>query len=364
MSQTSDPAPRLELRDLTCRFGAKTAVDEVSLTVAAGEVTCLLGNSGCGKSTTLRAVAGVEAAASGQILLDGADITGTPPEARGIGLMFQDFALFPHLSVADNVAYGIKDRRAGRERVATLLARVGLSHYARAYPHELSGGEQQRVALARALAPQPRVMLMDEPFSGLDERLRDAVRDETLQVLREAGTAVLLVTHDPQEAMRMADQIALMRAGRIVQSGAPYTVYNEPVDLAAAQFFSDINIIEGEVHSALVDTAFGPFLAPGHPDGTPVDIVIRPQHVGIDFNRPRQLPHRTASDGQPVRAEVARARFLGQLSVVEFTLADGTALAATVPGLFQPPVGTTLLVRAPRRHCRIFPRSSRARKSS
>ncbi|MEL6913253.1 MAG: ABC transporter ATP-binding protein [Pseudomonadota bacterium] len=364
MSDTSDSAPRLELRELTCRFGPKTAVKEVSLTVAAGEVTCLLGNSGCGKSTTLRAVAGVEKVASGAVLMDGRDITHMPPEARGIGLMFQDFALFPHLRVAENVAYGLKDRRAGRARVAALLARVGLAHYARAYPHELSGGEQQRVALARALAPEPRVMLMDEPFSGLDERLRDAVRDETLQVLREAGTAVLLVTHDPQEAMRMADQIALMRAGRIVQSGAPYTVYNEPVDLAAAQFFSDINVIEGEVQNALVDTAFGPFLAPGHPDGTPVDIAIRPQHVGIDFNRTRQLPHRTQSDGQPVRAEVIRARFLGQLSVIDFALSEGTTLSATVPGLFQPPVGKTLLIRAPRRHCRIFPRSSRARKSS
>ncbi|MEO0677406.1 MAG: ABC transporter ATP-binding protein [Pseudomonadota bacterium] len=347
--------PRLDVRNLSRRFGAKSAVEDVSLEVEAGKVLCLLGQSGCGKSTTLRMVAGVEPSDGGQIFLDGIDMTARPPEARGIGLMFQDFALFPHLRVDDNVAYGLK-RGQGRERVSALLARVGLESYARAYPHELSGGEQQRVALARALAPAPRVMLMDEPFSGLDERLRDSIREETLRILREAETAVLLVTHDPQEAMRMGDEIALMRAGRIVQRGAPYTVYNEPVDLPAARFFSDLNVLEGKVENALVDTPFGPFLAPGLSDGTDISIAIRPQHVGIDCPRARRPLTVTVGDGSAVEARVTAARFLGQISVIDFALPNGTPLRATVPGVFLPGEGRSFTVRAPRRHCMIFPR--------
>lgn len=236
-----------------------------------------------------------------------------PPEKRGVGLIFQDFALFPHLSVADNVAFGLRGPKAKRRaRVEELLARVELGRYIDVYPHELSGGEQQRVALARAVAPKPRVMLMDEPFSGLDNRLRDGIRDETLAFLKEEGAAVLLVTHEPEEAMRMADKIALMRDGRIVQSGAPYNIYNTPMDRAAAAFFSDINVFSGEVNGALTDTPFGQFLAPGVPDGTVVDIVIRPQHVRIDFDRAGQGPRPTPQDGTPARAVVTRSRFIGK----------------------------------------------------
>ncbi|MEM1235897.1 MAG: ABC transporter ATP-binding protein [Pseudomonadota bacterium] len=355
-------SPRVDLRNLSRRFGDKLAVDDLSLTVAAGQVTCLLGASGCGKSTTLRMVAGVEQQDSGTILTDGEEISGPnrhlPAEARGIGLMFQDFALFPHLKVADNVGYGLRRQAGAKARVAELLERVGLAHYAQEYPHVLSGGEQQRVALARALAPRPRVMLMDEPFSGLDERLRDEVRDDTLNMLREEGTAVLLVTHDPKEAMGMADEIVLMRGGKLVQKGAPYSVYNAPVDVEAANFFSNINVITGKIKGALVETAFGPFLAPGHPDGTPVDIVIRPQHVRIDFNRARTPLHETESDGQPKRAHVKRARFLGHLSEIEFQIEDGGAkILATVPGVFLPKPGAPFMLAAPRRHCLVFPRA-------
>lgn len=210
------PVPRLETRNLTRRFDGRDVVSDVSLSIRPGQVTCLLGPSGCGKSTTLRMIAGIERQDSGEIIVDGGLIAGggvmLPPERRGIGLMFQDFALFPHLSVLDNVAFGLQGPKPQRRaRVSELLDKVDLLRFIDAFPHQLSGGEQQRVALARALAPRPRVMLMDEPFSGLDNRLRDGIRDETLDLLKAEETAVLLVTHEPEEAMRMADEIALDR---------------------------------------------------------------------------------------------------------------------------------------------------------
>ena len=206
--------PKLQLEGITRKFDGRSVVDNLSISLAPGQVTCLLGPSGCGKSTTLRIAAGVDRQNSGRVLLDGHVISDDsrhmPPEKRSIGLMFQDFALFPHLTVAQNVAFGLKG--SGKEpAVIAMLDRVGLADYSDKYPHMLSGGEQQRVALARALVPKPRIMLMDEPFSGLDNRLRDGIRDETLRILKEEGTSVLLVTHEPEEAMRMADQIALMR---------------------------------------------------------------------------------------------------------------------------------------------------------
>ena len=308
--------PRLEVAHVTCRFDGREVVRDVSFAVRSGEVMCLLGPSGCGKSTTLRVIAGIERQAEGTVRADGGLLsdarTHLPPEARSIGLIFQDFALFPHLSVGQNVAFGLSGTRGDTARgVDELLDRVDLAGYADAAPHMLSGGEQQRVALARALAPRPRIMLMDEPFSGLDNRLRDGIRDETLQLLKEEGTAVVLVTHEPEEAMRMADQIALMRDGGIVQKGAPYNIYNAPADKAAAAFFSDINVIRGTVQGALTDTAFGQFLAPGHADGTEVEIVFRPQHVKIDFDRGGRGPNPTPQDGTPARGVVERARFMG-----------------------------------------------------
>jgi len=353
--------PRLQIEALACAFDGRRVVDGVSLSVEAGQVTCLLGPSGCGKSTTLRMIAGVQAPTAGRISVDGREVAGPatllPPEDRGVGLMFQDFALFPHLSVRRNVGFGLTgDRAVQRRRVDELLDRVGLLGFAEAYPHELSGGEQQRVALARALAPRPRVMLMDEPFSGLDNRLRDGIRDATLSILKEEGAAVLLVTHEPEEAMRMADEIALMRRGRIVQQGAPYNVYNAPSDREAAAFFSDINVIRGEVHGALTDTPFGQFLAPGVPDGTGVDIVIRPQHVRIDFDRSGKGPNPTPQDGVPARAVVERARFIGKESLVEFRLDyDGSAISATVPSVFLPRPGTALWLMIRRERCFVFP---------
>ncbi|WP_322865500.1 ABC transporter ATP-binding protein [Aquicoccus sp. G2-2] len=357
----SRAAPRLEARNLRRVYDGRAVVDDVSLRVMSGNVTCLLGPSGCGKSTTLRMIAGVEMQDSGEIYADGALICDTafrvPPERRNIGLMFQDFALFPHLSVAENVAFGLSGARAEkRARVEELLGVVGLMRFIDAYPHELSGGEQQRVALARALAPRPRIMLMDEPFSGLDNRLRDDIRDLTLEVLKREDAAVLLVTHEPEEAMRMADEIALMRDGRIVQQGAPYNIYNAPIDKAAVSFFSDINVLRGEVQGALTDTPFGQFLAPGVPDGQAVEIVIRPQHIKIDFDRGGHGPDPTPQDGVPARGVVERARFMGSESLVEFRMEhDGSVLKATVPNVFLPSPGKALWLTIRRDRCFVFP---------
>jgi iron(III) transport system ATP-binding protein len=356
----SDPSPRLKLDSIARVFGGHRVVDGVSLSLRGGEVTCLLGPSGCGKSTTLRIAAGVDRQTSGRVLVNGEVVSDAgehrPPEARCIGLMFQDFALFPHLNVTDNVGFGLRGPRADKgARVAELLARVELQDFGSQFPHQLSGGEQQRVALARALAPRPQVLLMDEPFSGLDNRLRDEVRDATLELLKQEGTAVLLVTHEPEEAMRMADRIALMRAGQIVQMGAPYNLYNAPVDRDAAAFFSDVNIISGTVKHALTETPFGQFLTPGMVDGTQVEIIIRPQHLKLDFDRHGRGPNPTVSDGSPARGTVLRARFMGQLSLVEFAMDyDQSCLKVTVPGVFVPGAGTPMWLSMRRDRCFLF----------
>jgi iron(III) transport system ATP-binding protein len=362
MAADSETPPRLEVRGLTRRFDGRAVVDDVSFAIPAGQVTCLLGHSGCGKSTTLRMIAGVDRQDGGTIRIDGAPVSDgrlhLPPERRSVGLMFQDFALFPHLSVADNIAFGLPRQAPDRaERVDRLLERVSLSGFGAKFPHELSGGEQQRVALMRALAPGPRIVLMDEPFSGLDERLRDGIRDETLALLKEEGAAVLLVTHEPHEAMRMADEILLMRGGRIVQRGAPYNLYNAPVDRAAAAFFSDINVLGATVRGALTETPFGVFLTPGYPDGAEVDIVIRPQHLKIDFDRAGRGPNPTPADGTAAAASVVRSRYMGRESLVEFRLeSGGQVLRASVPGVFLPRSGTRMWLMIRRDRCFVFPK--------
>jgi iron(III) transport system ATP-binding protein len=352
-------AARLELAGVGHAYSGVRVLDDVSLALRGGEVTCLLGPSGCGKSTLLRIAAGVERQDRGTVRIGGRVVSDAaahvPPEGRSIGLMFQDFALFPHLTVAKNVGFGLGGPgRAGR--IEQLLARVGLARHADKYPHQLSGGEQQRVALARALAPRPPILLMDEPFSSLDNRLRDGIRDETLDILKEEGTAVLLVTHEPEEAMRMADRIVLMREGRIVQQGAPYTIYNGPVDKEAAMLFSDVNVVHGVVREAEADTPFGRFATPGIADQADVEIVIRPQHLRVDFDRNGSGPLPTPQDGVPARGRVIRARFVGDQSVVEVGMEhDGSVLKATLPGAFLPKAGTPLWLSLRRDRIFVFP---------
>jgi iron(III) transport system ATP-binding protein len=353
----------LSLFNITRRYDTKNAVENLSLSLTSGHVTCLLGPSGCGKSTTLRIAAGVEKQDKGEVWIagklisDGAKVH-IPPEHRSIGLMFQDFALFPHLTILENVLFGIrvKDNKVALHvRGMGLLERVNLCSSYDKYPHMLSGGEQQRVALIRAIAPKPKVLLMDEPFSGLDNRLRDEIRDQTLALLKEEKTAVLLVTHEPAEAMRMADTIALMYNGSVVQEGAPYNIYNKPNDAVVASFFSDVNIIIGKVKHSRIDTLFGMFITPGIEDGTKVQILIRPQHLKIDFDRNGNGPNPTAEDGVPARGIVHRARFLGNESLVELRMnSDSSILKATIPGVFLPIKDTPLWLSMRRDRCFVF----------
>jgi len=305
-------AARLTYQGVTHRYGGTEAVSNFDLDIAPGEIVSLLGPSGCGKTTLLRLAAGVERPTSGRILINEREVAGAnfePPERRGVGLMFQDFALFPHLSNLANVMFGLKSMpKADAEREARLsLERVGLGRYAHLHPHMLSGGEQQRVALARAVAPRPSVLLMDEPFSGLDRRLRDQVREDVLHVLRESRVTCVIVTHDAEEAMRVADRIALMRDGRLIQVGDPRTIYSAPADLAAARFFCELNEVPGTVRGEMADTPLGKFAAPGLPDGG-ATVAIRPQ--GIDL--------RAAGSGIPARLETRR--FLGEIELLEVTV--------------------------------------------
>lgn len=314
-------AGRLSFVDVCRSFGTAAAVKNVSIDLEPGEILCLLGPSGCGKTTLLRMAAGVEQPSSGQIILAGQEVAGpnvaVPPEKRGVGLMFQDFALFPHLTILENVAFGLRnlDRKTAREEASLALRRVGLEKYAKKYPHVLSGGEQQRVALARAIVPRPAVILMDEPFSGLDQRLRDSIRAETLALLKETRATCMLVTHDPQEAMWLADRIALMRAGRLVQLGSPSELYQHPVDAEAARFFSDFNEFDADVANNKINTPLGVMPAEDAQNGSKAHVMIRPQGI--------------------VQAANAKQKgFEGYVSNVRF-VGDSTVVMLNVEGLDQ-----------------------------
>jgi iron(III) transport system ATP-binding protein len=341
----------LELQEVSHVYGKLRAVDHVSLHINVGEVVCLLGPSGCGKSTILRIAAGLEALQQGRVgmggvsMADGDGALSVPPELRGVGLVFQDFALFPHLTVADNVAFGLDALTPAlrASRVAEVLDQVDMSAFAGAYPHALSGGQQQRVALARALAPKPRVLLLDEPFSGLDARLREQIREDTLHVLKQSGTATLMVTHDPEEAMFMADRIYLMEAGRVVQSGSPEALYHRPVNAFVARFFTSLNTFRGKVTDGHVTCPIGRLPAPGHADGTEVDILVRPE--GLHLVQPG-----TASvGGDVVAARVEEVRFLGAIRLLLVSLPDPAGGAVTLRirhgGGLVPEVGGPVLLR-------------------
>jgi iron(III) transport system ATP-binding protein len=237
--------PALRVHDLSREIGDARVVDRVSFDVDDGELFVLVGPSGCGKSSLLRVVAGLDPAAGGSVALGGDDVSALPPERRRIGLVFQDHALFPHRRIDQNIAFGLRhlDRAARSRRVDELLELVRLPGMAKRYPHELSGGEQQRIALARALAPDPAVVLLDEPFASLDPSLRDGVRSDVVAALRARGAAAVLVTHDRDEALALGDRVAVMSAGRVLQIGRPDEVYERPVDRFVAEFLGDASFL-------------------------------------------------------------------------------------------------------------------------
>ena len=275
-------AATLEFDAVDVRLGGRVVLDQFSLTLRPGEIVCLLGDSGSGKSTALRVAAGIQPVHAGSVRINGETVSApgvtTPADRRGIGLMFQDFALFPHLTVLQNVLFGLRKlgRTAALAQARAALRRVGLGDREADYPHMLSGGQQQRLALARSVAPRPGVLLLDEPFSSLDARLRETVREETLAVLRETNVTSLIVTHDPEEAMVLGDRVALLRHGRIAQIGTASEIYRQPIDLSAARFFSPLSEIEAVVLSGQVSTPLGPVPTPGLPDGSRVIVAIRP----------------------------------------------------------------------------------------
>ncbi|MZR30853.1 ABC transporter ATP-binding protein [Sneathiella litorea] len=326
----------LVFRNVRHQYDGENSVDIEYLEVGAGKLVCLLGPSGCGKSTTLRLAAGLESPLAGEISIQGEvmanDRVFVGPEDRRVGLMFQDYALFPHLTVEDNVAFGlshlgVEERRA---RARAMLETVGMAPSARKYPHMLSGGEQQRVALARALAPSPRIILMDEPFSGLDVVLRNRVRDETLALLKEMGTTVLMVTHDPEEAMRMADEIVLMREGRIVQQGSAGALYNNPVNEFVASFLGEVNRVPAHRNGDVLETELGEILVESSlKDETITEILVRPEAI-------RFLP---IVDPRAPTGEVVLSRNLGAYCLIDIVFESGFRVTARVGSFYQPKVG-------------------------
>ncbi|WGF89444.1 ABC transporter ATP-binding protein [Marinivivus vitaminiproducens] len=316
------------------RFGAREVVSGLSLSVGPGELHCLLGPSGCGKTTTLRLIAGLEPVQQGSIAIAGETVAGPegdlPPERRRVGLMFQDFALFPHLSARANVMFGMDGASAAKRRRAdALLSRVGLSERASAYPATLSGGEQQRAALVRALATEPRLMLLDEPFSNLDAHLREQVRAQVVAILAEAGTPTVMVTHDPEEALRVATRVHVMQEGRITQSGTPAELYARPATPFVAGLFGPLNRVSGLVAEGRVETPFGPVPVPGLGDGDPVDVVLRPDALRLQ----------PADGSAQAVMRVRTIRDTGPVHWLELDPADGPVFMARVPSSQPGPRG-------------------------
>jgi iron(III) transport system ATP-binding protein len=327
-------APFLSCWDIVKRFGTTAAVDGVDLDVAHGEILALLGPSGCGKTTLLRLIAGFEAPTAGTIALDGRLLCGphtfTLPEKRRVAMVFQDFALFPHMNVAANIAFGLKRGSDKRRRIAELLTLVGLEGLERRLPHQLSGGQQQRVALARALASEPILMLLDEPFSNLDPAIRARVRGEVKQLIRQVGITALFVTHDQEEALSIADRVAVMMDGRVIQVGTPEQVYARPLNRAVGAFVGDANFLPGRVCREVADCELGRLRVIAGFEG-PAEVMIRAESL-------------TISDTHGVPAEVVSVEYVGYGQMIAVRLTGGALLRIRRPGALPLAVGMRVAV--------------------
>ncbi len=328
----SGAAAYLQIVDVVKDFGGgAVAVDHVSLTIAKGEIFALLGSSGCGKTTLLRMLAGFETLTAGRIVLDGHDLAGQPPYERPINMMFQSYALFPHLTVWDNIAFGLRRDGLPKDRIAqqveAMLKLVQLGGYAKRKPHQLSGGQQQRVALARSLAKQPQLLLLDEPLGALDKKLREETQIELAHIIQDVGVTCVMVTHDQEEAMTMATRIAVMSQGRVLQVGAPGDIYETPANRFVADFIGNVNLMEGTIaedcadHCVVTCADCSYFIGQGVTAhlGTPVAVAIRPEKIRLARDEPTG-PHNR------VRGTVRDLSYFGAQSVYHLQLASGQTL--------------------------------------
>jgi len=340
----------LNLRDLSCGYHEHRVVQDLNLHLNAGDIGCLLGPSGCGKTTTLRAIAGFEPVVEGEIQLEEQTLSRAgftlAPEKRRIGMVFQDYALFPHLSVAENVAFGVRKHPDCERITGELLDLVKLGHLGKRHPHELSGGQQQRVALARALAPEPRLLLLDEPFSNLDGELRRRLSQEVRDILKARGTSAILVTHDQEEAFAVSDHVGVFNQGRLEQWDTPYNLYHEPLTPFVASFIGQGYFIRGQLLSPdAVQTELGPIRgnrAYTWPTGSAVDVLLRPDDIVYDPN-------------SPLKARIVGKTFLGAATLYRLQLATGSQLESLFPSHADLLPGQEVGIRVAADHLVAFP---------
>ena len=322
----------LQIQDVVKDFGGHLAVNHVSLEIAKGEIFALLGSSGCGKSTLLRMLAGFEMPTSGRIVLDGQDLADMPPYQRPMNMMFQSYALFPHLTVWDNIAFGL--RREGQTsdkvaaRVEAMLKLVQLGKYAKRKPHQLSGGQQQRVALARSLAKQPQLLLLDEPLGALDKKLREETQIELVNIIEQVGVTCVMVTHDQEEAMTMASRIAVMSEGKFLQVGAPADIYETPATRFVADFIGNVNLMDGRLdidakdHCVIGSADCKHYVGHGitGTEGMAVSVALRPEKIALTREAPGE------SEFNAVQGTIKELSYFGSFTVYHLTLASGALL--------------------------------------
>ncbi len=339
--------PLLEIKNITKKYGENVAVDNVDLTIYEGEIFALLGSSGCGKSTLLRMIAGFENPTSGSIILDGEDIIGVPPYKRHLNMMFQSYALFPHMTVAQNIAFGLKQEKLPKkvieERVNQMLKLVHMEEYVNRKPHQLSGGQRQRVALARSLAKQPKLLLLDEPMGALDKKLREQMRLELVNIIESVGVTCIMVTHDQEEAMTMAERIAIMNRGEFIQVGSPRQIYENPNCCFAAEFIGSVNMFEStlvtsgpEVGSVIrckdLEHDIHLDIDVDLDDGMEVTVAIRPEKIYLEKTSP------VDENGQPLKDNyttgvVTEIAYMGDISIYHVKLNSGKVVISTLPNV-------------------------------